>query len=110
MLYVLTGILILFILACVLMASALTGGRRQTLEESMRWQSEKYDTSFYDGTEKEDYTVQADGGYLLHVQLLKAPESSRYVIITHGFTDNRMGALKYARLYLQLGSTASYMI
>ena len=104
MLYVLTGILILFILACVLMASVLTGGRRQTLEESMRWQSEKYDTSFYDGTEKEDYTVQADGGYLLHVQLLKATESSsRYVIITHGFTDNRMGALKYARLYLQLG-------
>ena len=48
--------------------------------------------------------MQAEDGYLLHVQLLRAPESSgRYVIITHGITDNRIGALKYARFYLQLG-------
>ena len=50
------------------------------------------------------YTVQGDGGYILNVQLLKAPQdSSRYVIITHGITDNRMGSLKYARLYRELG-------
>ena len=29
--------------------------------------------------------------------------SDRYVIISHGYTDNRMGALKYARIYLGLG-------
>ena len=71
MLYVIAGILILFVAACVMLASVLTGGRRQTLEESMRWQSGKYDTSFYDDTEKEDYTVQAEDGSSTHVYKIK---------------------------------------
>lgn len=102
--YVIAGILALFIASCIFLASYVVNGKRQTFEEALNWQSERYDTSFYNETEKEDYTVQGDEGYLLHVQLLKAAEkSSRYVIITHGFTDNRMGALKYARFYRQQG-------
>ena len=102
--YVIAGILALFIASCIFLASYVVNGKRQTFEEALNWQSERYDTFFYDETEKEDYTVQGDEGYLLHVQLLKAPEeSSRYMIITHGFTDNRMGALKYARFYRELG-------
>ena len=102
--YVIAGILALFIASCIFLASYVVNGKRQTFEEALNWQSERYDTSFYDEAEKEDYTVQGDEGYLLHVQLLKAPEeSSRYMIITHGFTDNRMGALKYARFYRELG-------
>ena len=102
--YVIAGILAMFIASCIFLASYVVNGKRQTFEEALNWQSERYDTSFYDETEKEDYTVQGDEGYLLHVQLLKAPEeSSRYMIITHGFTDNRMGALKYARFYRELG-------
>ena len=102
--YVIAGILALFIASCIFLASYVVNGKRQTFEEALNWQSERYDTSFYGEAEKEDYTVQGDEGYLLHVQLLKAAEkSSRYVIITHGFTDNRMGALKYARFYRQLG-------
>ncbi|MBP0969684.1 MAG: alpha/beta hydrolase [Oscillospiraceae bacterium] len=102
--YVILGILLLFFASCIFLASYVVNGKRQTFEEALKWQSERYDTSFYDEAEKKDYTVQGDEGYLLHVQLLKAPqESSRYVIITHGFTDNRMGALKYARFYRELG-------
>lgn len=104
MLYVIAGAALLFITACVLLAGFITGGRRQTFDEALNWQSERYDTSFYGSSEKVSYTVQGDGGYILNVQLLKAPqESSRYVIITHGITDNRMGSLKYARLYRELG-------
>jgi alpha-beta hydrolase superfamily lysophospholipase len=38
------------------------------------------------------------------VQFLKNPKpSTKYVIISHGYTDNHIGALKYAPVYLDLG-------
>ena len=106
--YVLAGILLLFVITAVgvpfWMASFIMKGKRQTLEEAMAWQSEHYDTSFYDRAEKTDYTVAGFQGYELHVQLLKNPQpTDQYVIISHGYTDNRCGALKYARIYLDFG-------
>ena len=80
------------------------GGKRQTLEEARQWQESHYDLAWYDALEKEDYTVPGDGGYVLHVQRLVNPAAvGKYVIISHGYTDNRLGALKYARLYLDRG-------
>ncbi len=79
-------------------------GNRQTLDEAMQWQKDHYDFSFYDGLEKTDYTVTSYDGYVLHAEFLKNPEpSTKYVIISHGYTDNRYGALKYAPAYLELG-------
>ena len=79
-------------------------GKRQTLEEAFAWQTEHYDTSFYEQLEKVDYTVAGYEGYVLHVELLKNPSpTGKYVIISHGYTDNRMGALKYVPMYLDLG-------
>ncbi len=104
MLYALIAIAVLFLGLCVFLASFLTNGRRQTFEESMKWQKERYDTSFYTSALSGDYLVEGDGGYRLNVQLLRTwKNDGRYVIITHGITDNRFGALKYARFYLDLG-------
>ena len=81
--------------------------RRQTLPEARAWQEKHYDLSWYDPLEKTDYTVRSFDGYELHAQLLKnSASSTRYVIISHGITDNRFGALKYARFYLKLGFNA----
>ena len=78
--------------------------RRQTLEQARAWQAEHYDIAWYDGLEKQDYTIQSDDGYTLHVELLRNPApSDRYVLISHGYTDNRFGSLKYTRIYLELG-------
>lgn len=86
------------------LASFAMTGERQTLDEAMEWQSERYDTSFYDRLEKVNYTVEGHDGYTLHVEELPNPEpSNKYVIISHGYTDNRMGALKYVPLYQDLG-------
>lgn len=86
------------------MAGFTMSGSRQTLDEAMKWQSEHYDTSFYQNLEKQDYTVAGSYGYILHAQLLKNPEkSSKYIIISHGYTDNRIGSLKYAKMYLDMG-------
>ena len=79
-------------------------GRRQTLPQAMKWQRENYDVSFYGPLKKKDYTIKSFDGYELHVRLLKNPSpSDKYIIISHGHTDNRYGALKYVKMYLDLG-------
>ncbi|MCR4839549.1 MAG: alpha/beta hydrolase [Eubacterium sp.] len=78
--------------------------KRQSLEDAIAWQSDHYDTSFYDKLEKKDYLVSAEDGYKLHAQLLVNPNpTDRYVILSHGHTDNHIGSLKYVPMYLRLG-------
>ncbi|MBR5109100.1 MAG: alpha/beta hydrolase [Clostridia bacterium] len=87
-----------------IMASYSMGIKPQTLEEARKWQEDHYDLSWYDSLQKEDYTVSSFDGYILHVQYLANPApSGKYIIISHGYTDNRFGAMKYARMYLDLG-------
>lgn len=101
----LIAIIVLILIALTLwMPSFIMNAKKQTYEEAFQWQSEHYDTSFYEDLDKTDYTVTSGDGYVLHAEFLKNPKpSSEYVIITHGYTDNMMGALKYATLYLDLG-------
>ena len=107
MVILLTVLVVLLIVTAVIswmLAGYSMGIRRQTLEEARQWQESRYDLSWYDALEKRDYTVSADDGYCLHVQHIVQPEpSGRFVIISHGYTDNRFGALKYAKTYLDMG-------
>lgn len=100
-------IAILFIVLIVMgffLAKYSMTGKRQTLEEARTWQEEHYDLSWYDPLEKTDYTVTSYDGYVLHAQFVKKPiETTRYILISHGYTDNRFGALKYGRMYLEQG-------
>ena len=67
--------------------------RRQTLEEARTWQENHYDLSWYDPLGKTDYTVTSYDGYVLHAQFLPNPDrSSKYIIISHGYSDNLFGA------------------
>lgn len=78
--------------------------RRQTFEEARKWQEDHYDISFYDELEKKDYTIVSYDGYVLPVQLLVNPRpTDRYILISHGYTDNHYGMLKYTGMYLELG-------
>ncbi|MBO5621466.1 MAG: alpha/beta hydrolase, partial [Butyrivibrio sp.] len=97
-------LLLLFLALCWWMAGYVMTGKKQTLEEAFAWQKDHYDTSFYDPLEKMDYTVEGDGGYILHVHFLKNPvETTKYMLISHGYTDNRNGDLKYVKMYLDYG-------
>lgn len=102
-------IIILIIAALIVgamfwLAGFVMTGKRQTQKEAMTWQSEHYDTTYYDPLEKEEYTVEGNEGYILHVEFLKNPESSdKYIILSHGYTDTRYGTLKYVKMYLDLG-------
>ncbi len=100
-------VVVLAVLVCVaslLLAHFVMNGKRPTLQEAWDWQSARYDTSFYEELEKTDYLVSGYDGYQLHTELLKNPKpTDRYVILTHGNTDNHIGCLKYVPMYLDLG-------
>ena len=98
------ALLAVFAAAAFWLPSIIMTGKRQTLDESFAWQSERYDTSFYQDLEKTDYVVKGFEDYELHAQFLRNPApTTKYIILSHGYTDNRMGSLKYAGLYLELG-------
>lgn len=106
MIFLCVAIVLILLLAAVAarMASFVMTGKRQTLEEAFAWQSDHYDTSFYKGLKKTGYVVQGLDGYELHAEFLENPEpTTKYVILSHGYTDNRLGSLKYVPMYLKLG-------
>ena len=103
-LIILAIFLILVFVLGFMMATYSMGIKPQTLEEARKWQEGHYDLFWYDPLPKQDYTVSGGDGYALHVQFLKNPvPSDRYILISHGYTDNRFGAMKYAKMYLDLG-------
>ena len=111
MVYVGIALLILLILLVLmlgisiyLVVYAMKNMHHHPLEDSRAWQEHHYSLSWYDSMEKTDYTVACPDGYVLHAQFLPNPTpTDRYVLISHGFTDNRYGSLKYAPIYLDNG-------
>ena len=86
------------------LASFIMHGKRQTLEEARKWQDAHYETDWYDGLKKVSYEVKGYEDYILHVEFCENPVPSRkYIILTHGYTDNHLGMLKYMRIYLDRG-------
>lgn len=87
------------------LAAYVTHVPRQTLDQALEWQRSHYDISWLDEVPQEPYTVNSWDGYELHAVLLRCAEadSRRYMILTHGYTDNRWGSLKYAKMYLDWG-------
>ena len=78
--------------------------RKQTLDEAVQWQAAHYDISWFDNLEKEAGVFTSYDGYKLHTLMLHNPQpTNRYVLISHGYTDNHIGSLKYTKLYLDAG-------
>ncbi len=97
-------LLLLILAAGFYMASVSLRIQPQTLDEAWAWQKEHYDVSWYEALRKEDFTVKSYDGYVLHAERLFNPvPSDRFVLISHGYTDNHLGSLKYTKMYLDLG-------
>ena len=105
MLYGIIGVLIVGIIFIGFLFSCYsTNINRQTFEESKAWQKDHYDISWYNEDDEKTYVVNSYDGYELHMHFLASENNSgKYVIISHGHTDNHYGDLKYARIYLSLG-------
>lgn len=58
----------------------------------------------YDAEKNEQYTVSSFDGYELHAELIRAPQpSNRYCILSHGYSYDRHGSIKYTHLFRALG-------
>lgn len=79
-----------------------TKPHRATMEQSLSREKERGSYGAYDSYDREPLDIAAEDGYLLHGVLLKNP-GKRYVIITHGYKDTRLGSLKYAHIYYRRG-------
>lgn len=88
----------------MVLASYIVHGKRQSLADSYLWQQSHYDISWFGKIQKRDYNIMSYDGYVLHTTLCRSPEpGNKYVILTHGYTDNRYGMLKYMQIYLDRG-------
>ncbi|HJF17486.1 MAG TPA: alpha/beta hydrolase [Globicatella sulfidifaciens] len=75
-----------------------------SLEKEMAWEKEHHLWGNFDDYDKTAYTVNGYQDYPLHVVLVKAAmPSDKYVIISHGYTANRYGAVKYLDAYRSQG-------
>ena len=90
--------------ASIAFASYVTQIKGQTLKQALTWQKSHYDISWCSGLERKKYVITAWDGYQLHAELCRCPaDGNRYVILSHGYTDNRYGNLKYMKIYLDRG-------
>ncbi len=75
-----------------------------TLAEEEKWEKEHGVWGDYDLIPRTNYTVTGKDGIILHCEYAEAnPGSRKYVILTHGYTSNRYGAVKYVGVYAKLG-------
>lgn len=75
-----------------------------TLDQERQYEEDKQMWLDFDQLPRESYQVRGWKGYPLKVERILADQpSNRYVIISHGYTSNRLGAAKYVPVYRALG-------
>lgn len=100
---VVLGILGMLAAAVVLMRVAVKP-RRSSKERSIGIVKRQGLYGEFDSLPKEEIHIRSHDDYDLHGFYLPAEgESNRYVVITHGITDNCYGSIRYANFYHQLG-------
>ncbi|SDI22548.1 hypothetical protein SAMN05421493_11018 [Pseudobutyrivibrio sp. 49] len=60
----------------------------------------------YDSYEKVEMNFTMDDGYLIHGTYIPSGDDNKFVIITHGYTYNRLGGVKYLNIFHELGYNA----
>ena len=77
-----------------------------SLEREIEWNKEQGLWLDFDSYNKREYEIKGKGGYVLHAMSIDTEQTrgtGKYVIILHGHTSNRYGAVKYLNSYIKLG-------
>ncbi len=104
-----TVIVILVILAVLaviscLMAAYVARPRCTSLEEAKKIAEDAGFWRDYDRMEREELEIESYDGYRLKAFYVPAPQKSdKYVIISHGYTYNRYGSLRYLHMFRTFG-------
>lgn len=103
------GILVIVSLVVVLfflyrLAAYVAKPAYHTVADTAQFMKEQGFWRDYDTMKKEEWRIPSYDGYILHATFIPAEKpGDRYVIISHGYTINRMGSLKYMHLFHELG-------
>lgn len=104
--YIAFGLLLVFLLLCLIIGYItmrfVIYPKRTTYEEAEQIEKSKNFWGDYDSYEKEEFNVISFDGYELNGVLIKN-QSDKYVIVTHGYTYNMLGSIKYANIFYKLG-------
>lgn len=93
-----------FVLLLYVLAAYVAKPRVQTMAETAEWVKKAGFWRGYDVMEKEELIVTSWDGYALHATYIPAERpGKRYIIISHGYTSNRIGSLRYMHLFRGLG-------
>lgn len=60
----------------------------------------------FEALPKQDVSILSPFGYTIKAQLIEPHESNRYMIISHGVTENKLNSIKYMNLFLNRGFNA----
>ncbi|MDO4432769.1 MAG: alpha/beta hydrolase [Aerococcaceae bacterium] len=98
------ALLLIYVIATYYLAKSIAHPKVVSLEQEIQWEKERQLWGNFDHYEKESYIVKGWEDYPLQVEFIKAATpSNRFIIITHGYTSNRYGAVKYLEVYRNLG-------
>ena len=104
LLIVLAVLLFIILLISVVLARYLARPWTVTYKEAYDVELKKNFLKDYDTLYKEKLVIPSFDGYKLHGEYIPSnKESNKYVILTHGYTWNRLGAIKYMHIFRELG-------
>lgn len=96
-------IAVLALISC-LMAAYVAKPRYTSLEKAKKIAEDAGFWRDYDKMEKEELEIESYDGYRLKAFYVPAPaKSDKYVIISHGYTYNRYGSLRYLHMFRSFG-------
>ena len=97
---VIVFLLLAVLIVCACLARYLVYPPLPTFQETFRLEAAMRYLRDYDETKSEYYTVRSFDGYELHAELIAAPQpSKKYVILSHGYSYDRHGSIKYTHLF-----------
>lgn len=76
---------------------------RTTYEKAYSMEEKDGSLEGFQDLNPEDMNLTMDDGYLIHGKFLRNEGSNKYVIVTHGYTYNYFGSVKYAMIFYKLG-------
>ena len=98
-------IFIAFMLFAYSLAAYAVRGKRSSLLETAIYERKTYPRGAAYLRKGTPYTIEGYEGYTLHAEHIKSPggDGKHFVIITHGHTSTRHGAIKYVPIYIDRG-------
>lgn len=96
--------IIMFIYVCYRLAAFVVHPAYISLEKNEKIEKERKFWRDYNEIGKEEYSVFSYDGYELHVAYIPSIRpSKKFVVISHGYTSNRYGSLKYMHMFRKFG-------